>query len=242
MTSDTHVTAETLRTLHRIHRQLTDLKARLSRGPQVVRARRANVERLEAELARREAEVQSLASATNEKQGQLAAKEANMEKRRRQLREASDNREYQAIRDEIAASKAANEVLEVEILEAMETLDAMNARVDAARHNAAKAREDAEKVAQQVAESEPVIRADIERLGQELQQHEADLPGEFRDLYHRSVRQRGEDALATIQGEFCEGCHQHVPVNMINDLMLNRPVSCKSCGRLLYLPEDYSAR
>ena len=29
----------------------------------------------------------------------------------------------------------------------------------------------------------------------------------------------------------------HVPVNMINELLLSRPIVCKSCGRLLYLPE-----
>ena len=45
------VTAETLETLHRIHRQLGDLRDRLDRGPRQVRAREANVVKLEAELA-----------------------------------------------------------------------------------------------------------------------------------------------------------------------------------------------
>ena len=69
----------------------------------------------------------------------------------------------------------------------------------------------------------------------------ADL-GWYRDLYRRVTRQKGEDALAAVQGEFCGGCNQHVPVNLINELMLNRPAICKSCGRLLYLPENYSPK
>jgi predicted nucleic acid-binding Zn-ribbon protein len=242
MTSQTNVTAEALRTLHRIHRQLNDLKERLTRGPQIVRAHRANVERLEAELAKLKEDAKSLRMATDDRQGQLASKEAALEKRRAQLRQAADNREFQALKDEIAATEAANGVLEVEILEGMEQLDEMNVRIGEAAKSADDAREEADKVSQEIENEGPRIRGDIERLQAELSQSEADLPGDFRELYRRDVRQRGEDALASVRGEFCDGCNQQVPVNLINDMMLNRPVTCRSCGRLLYLPEDYSPR
>jgi predicted nucleic acid-binding Zn-ribbon protein len=47
--------------------------------------------------------------------------------------------------------------------------------------------------------------------------------------------------LCPIHGEFCGGCHQHVPLNMVAGVMLGKPVCCKSCGRLLYVQEDRSA-
>jgi uncharacterized protein len=56
-------------------------------------------------------------------------------------------------------------------------------------------------------------------------------------LYDRVVRQKGEDALAAIEDEYCGGCHQRVPLNMIAEVMLGHPTFCKTCGRLLYMPE-----
>jgi predicted nucleic acid-binding Zn-ribbon protein len=242
MKSETHVATATLRTLHRIHRQLDDLKDRLQRGPRIALAREANVQRMESELAKQQEELSSLRKATDNKQGQLASGEAMIEKRRLQLRQAGDNREYQALQDEIAAIAMANSVLEDEILEALDKLDQRNARIDQARAAVARARQEATKARQEITEQEPKIQRDLERLQADLKRCEAELPGDFRELYRRVVRQKGEDALASVTGEFCDGCNQHVPVNLINELMLNRPATCKACGRLLYLPEDYLPR
>ena len=88
-----------------------------------------------------------------------------------------------------------------------------------------------------MAEQEPVLTADIARLEAELRQSEATLPDDVRELYRRIVRQKGEDALAMVENQFCGGCNQQIPLNMLNQIMLGQPVFCKTCGRLLYLPE-----
>ncbi|NQT15288.1 MAG: hypothetical protein HQ582_21205 [Planctomycetes bacterium] len=242
MSSQTNVTTAALRTLHRIHRQLNDLKERLERGPRVALAHQANVQRVEAELAAMEKETLTLRVATEDKQAQLGTGEAKVEKRRMQLRTAGDNREFQALQDEIAAAEMANSVLTDEILEAMEKLDEMNDRVAQVGQTLADTRAEAEKVGREIEEQGPEIQGDIQRLEAELKQCETDLPGDFRELYRRLVRQKGEDALASVENEYCDGCNQHVPVNLINEIMLSRPATCLSCGRLLYLPEGYLPR
>jgi predicted nucleic acid-binding Zn-ribbon protein len=242
MSSQTHVVTSTLRTLHRIHQQLDDLRERLDRGPRLVRAQQTNIDRLTAQLTELEAQAKSLRMATDKKQLQLDAGEAQVKKRKLQLQQAADNREYQALKEQIAADEMANSVLADEILEAMEKIDQMAEKVAVAKSAVAKAQQDAEKLAKDFEEKEPLIRGDINRLQQEMKQAEADLPSEFRILYDRLVRARGEDALAVVSGDFCSGCNQQIPVNMINSLMLANPIQCKACGRMLYLPEDYSRR
>ena len=54
----------------------------------------------------------------------------------------------------------------------------------------------------------------------------------------RVVRQKGEDALAGVEGGFCSGCHTQVPLNVQAEIRLSHPSFCKTCGRLLYLPEE----
>ena len=44
---------ESLRTLHRIHRQLSDLRDRLARGPKQVAVIETNVKKAEEDVARR---------------------------------------------------------------------------------------------------------------------------------------------------------------------------------------------
>ncbi len=238
MSSETRTAAETLRTLHRIHEQLRDLHERATRGPRLAKAREANLARLQAQWTEIQNKAKDLRIKTDEKQLQLKSSEVAIERRRQQQREAKDNREYQALGDQIRADQMAMSVLEDEILENMEKLDQLAAQIKQAEQDLAKAQAEAAAADRQWQEEAPLIQADIQRLEAELERTEADLPEEFRDLYRRLVKAKGKDALAAIRNEFCEGCHQHVPLNLIAGVMLGKPICCKSCGRLLYLAED----
>lgn len=237
MSSEVHSTVESLRTLHRIHQQLEDLRERLERGPRMLKAHQANIERQEAQTQQLRDELKKLKAATDDKQMQLSSAEAGVEKRRGQMRQAKDNREYQALKEEIAATEMANSVMADEILEAMEKLDGLQkkaADADAATKNV---QAQAEKTHLEVEKQQPLIEGDIRRLEGELKQLEATLPEDFRAHYSRVVRTKGVEALAPVLGEFCGGCNHQVPVNLISLLMQGQPVLCKSCGRLLYMPE-----
>ena len=238
MSSQITVTTESLRKLHRVHQQLQDLKERLERGPRIAKAHEANLKRVEQRLAEFQAKAKSLRMSVDAKQEQLQRGEANVARRRQQLREAKDNREYQALLDEIAAHEMANSVLADEALEGMERLDEMNKKVAEAEAAVAKARSEAQRSAEEVEGQGPKIRADLQRLEAELRKTEQELPAEFQEVYQRLVRAKGSDALAPMLGEFCGGCNHHVPLNLYNSMALSKPVFCRSCGRLLYLPED----
>jgi predicted nucleic acid-binding Zn-ribbon protein len=64
------------------------------------------------------------------------------------------------------------------------------------------------------------------------------LPAEVQEHYKRVVRQKGEDALAAVEEQTCAGCYTGVPINVCNRILLGNPVFCKTCGRLLYIPEE----
>lgn len=239
MTSDTHGIAEALRTLHRIHQQLNDLKGRLARGPRLLQAHAVAVARLEAESGAAKSEHKALRISMDQKQLLLSSNEAAVKRRRLQLTQASDNREYQALKDQIAADEMANSVLADEILEGMEKLDELAEKADAAEKALVKGKADAEKAKEEIAQEEPLIRGDLKRLQEEMKHVEEGVPSDFREFYDRLVRNRGADALALVEGQFCSGCNRQIPLNRINALMLGRPITCQACGRLLYLPEGY---
>ena len=88
-----------------------------------------------------------------------------------------------------------------------------------------------------MAQQEPLLAADVARLEAELREAETALPDDVGELYRRGVRQKGEDALAAVENQCCSGCNQQVPLNLWTKIMIGRPAFCKTCGRLLYMPE-----
>jgi len=238
MPSHANVSVAVLRTLHRIHRQLTDLKARLDQGPKRIRAAAAAAARCDKDLHDAHAEVKRLRVHADQKQLQLKAGEDKVKDLTRKLMAAGSNREYQALKDQIAADEMANSVLADEILEGLEQIDHGQTAVKEAERNLAAAKHKAAEVQAEVQKAEPSIRGDLARLEGELTQHEATLPAEIGDFYRRVVRQKGEEALAAIENGVCSGCHQHVPVNICSQVILGTPTFCKTCGRLLYTAED----
>jgi predicted nucleic acid-binding Zn-ribbon protein len=78
----------------------------------------------------------------------------------------------------------------------------------------------------------------VARLTTELAKAEASLPADFKIDYDRIIKGRGEQGLAPLDGEYCGGCYTMVTTQMLNDIRLLKPVFCKSCGCILYQPEE----
>lgn len=233
------MTGGVLRELHRIHQQLSDLRERLDRGPQQVRARTANVTRLEEELAKVQTDSKAAHMVADKKQLLLRSGEVKIEDLQRKLNAANSNREYQALKDQIAADQMANSVLADEILEALEKVDECKEKISAAQQNLAKGKAELDKAQQQVRDQQDSLEADVSRLEGQLKIAEKALPSDFHDAYNRVVNSKGSDAMAAVDGETCSGCFHHITANMYNALRMDRVVFCH-CGRLLYLPEDRS--
>jgi len=228
---------ESLRTLHRIHRQLSDLRDRLARGPKQVQAMEANVKKADEEIATAKTTHKQARIASDEKQLQLKQREAKLNDLNAKLMAASSNKEYQLLRDQIAADKQANSVLADEILEALERIDQLAAAVKTAEQQLAKQKEELSRVKQRVDQQQQGLESELARVSDELGQAEGSIPADYKADYLRLAKSRGADCLAPVEGESCGGCFQTLTPQVQDLLRRDKPVFCKICGRLLYLPE-----
>ena len=232
------VPAVTLRTLHRIQRQLTDLRSRLDRGPRQVAVGEANVAKLEEALAAAKEDVKKCQLTTNQKELQLKEREGQIEDTRAKLNSASTNKEYQTLVERIAADEQANSVLSDEILEMFDRAEQLGIVVKEKEAELAKGKEDCQKLKQKVEGERQTLEADLTRLTAEGEELEGTLPAEMKQDYTLIVGTRGEDGLACVEEEFCGHCNQRINAQMFNLLLKEEMVLCKSCGAILYLPED----
>ena len=232
-----NVSAEVLRELHRIHRQLTDLKDRLQKGPAQVRIGHQAVEHTQKELAAAREAAKRTRMEADDKQLSLREREAKIADLQRKLNEAQSNAEFKALKDQMAADKAANAVLEDEILDRLEKLDEHQKHVHDAEAKLARVREELQKAEARVANEQTTLHDDLARIKDQLKHAEAALPPDFRAEYERIVKARGENSLAPVEGESCGGCNTMLTPQIMNQLYLSKPIFCKCCGCMLYLPE-----
>lgn len=236
------VDATILRELHRLHRQLADLRERLRRGPQQVKVVEAGVKKLDDEMAAAREAVKKSKINADQKNLQLKEREARLTKLRKKHAEADNARDYQALQEQIAADETANSVLTDEVLEALDRTEQLQAQIPVAEAALAKAREDAAKVIQRISDERQTLESEVARVTNLLHDAESKLPADFKPDYERAVKSRGEDALAPVDGTACGGCNQMLTPQTFPTLLSGRPAYCKSCGRILYMPEDRSVK
>ncbi len=236
------VTADMLRVLHRIHKQLADLRDRAERGPRQIKAREANLAKMQEELAKIQTEAKMSRVRSDQKQLLLKSGEEKIVNLQIKLNASQSNREYQALKDQIAADKMANSVLADEILEALDKIDEHKLVLSEAQSKINAASEELTKAEYLVREQNQSLENEIHRLDAELATAEKGLPDDFREVYNRMVRSRGADAMAEVENDVCTGCSTRLTPNMSAEIHMGRAVTCKSCGRLIYSPEDRSVR
>ncbi|TWT48737.1 zinc ribbon domain-containing protein [Botrimarina hoheduenensis] len=231
------VSAATLRALHRLHSQLSDLREQIDRAPRQLTARQAAVTALEADLAAATQAVTDARRAADNKQLDVKSHEAKLSNWRTQLNSASSNKEYDTLKEQIAAVQMAASVLEDETLDLLERIDGLIGEATRAKSHLEKGRNDFLAFQKQLEERVASARADATRLEADLVATEKDLSGDFVSDYRRLVQGKGAEALAPCEDGVCQGCGHSITANMHSELLMSKPTFCKSCGVLLYVPE-----
>lgn len=237
--------AELMGRIHRIHKQISDLRGRLERAPRLLQAQQANEAKIKERLEKVKEEYQTLLKLARDKEKHFTISEEAITKRKTQLQEAKNNKEFQALKLQINADEAANSLLADETLEAMEKAERFYPKVSEIEEELKKSHEIQEKTQKTIEKESPALQVEIERCQKLLEEAETEIPFKFREPYHRLVRGLGgEQAMAAISDQnFCGGCRQLVPINMVSQVVQGEtPLLCKSCGRLLYVPEGFTIK
>ncbi|MEO2000272.1 MAG: phospholipase [Pirellulales bacterium] len=232
--------ASIIRTLHRIQRQLTDLRSRLAAGPKQIATQLKRLEHAEREREQVAENLKKARKHADEKQLLLRSSEAKIQDFEAKRNTAKTNREYQLLGEQIDADKMAIKVLEDEILESLERVDEINGHQPVAAEKSKQVSEELEALKQQVKKETAQLEKEVARVMSQLEDAERDLADETKEIYQRVVKHKGEDGMAVSEGGCCGGCHQQLTGKMLSQLLVGNVAMCRSCGRLLYEPEANS--
>lgn len=226
--------ARGLKQIHELNIQLRTVQEKLDHGPKRIHAREQLVERKTQELEAAEKRLTDLKLAAKEKNSTLQAKEGKIADLQAKLNAATTNIEYDTLRRQIEADRAANEVLEMEILESLERVDQQQIAIQTVKKELERTKAELDKVRTEVAAEEPGLSVQANALSARLNEAERELPGEILERYRRLVKNHGADALAVLDNRSCAACFTKLAPQDVVNVNTGKFVFCRACGRLLY--------
>jgi predicted nucleic acid-binding Zn-ribbon protein len=232
-----NVSDSVVRTLHQLLLQIADIKSQIERGPRQIKAAQLQVDTSKDFLQKCRDSIKQKKMEADRKQLQLREREGKIHDWEGKMNSATNNREFQAIKEQIAADTQANNVLSDEILETLEEIDALQIASKDAEEKLKIVEADKVKVDSAVAERLATLHRELARVEGNLAAEETALPADFLVDYKRLVTNRAEDAMAALDDVSCGGCYTGLTPRILDKLRMGQPFLCSSCGRLLYRPE-----
>jgi predicted nucleic acid-binding Zn-ribbon protein len=229
--------AQTFREIHRLRRYARDLQEQLDRLPRQRKAHQAKLARQEQALKDEQEAIKRLKLAATEKEKTIRQKGELIARYEAQMNTVSTKREMDALRLEIAHNQGACSQLEEEVLAAILEGEERTAKLPEAERLLAQVREDVAKFEADATRREADLKAQLTEATGQLKGEEAKLPPDLMPMYQRTMASLGADGLAEVQDRNCTSCNTEITLQMKEDLQYGRFVLCRSCGRILYLPE-----
>ena len=238
-------TANDLRELHQLHQRAKAIRDRLTSGPKTLAARQAALGARQAALETSKKTLQDARVQLKKKEHTVQGVNGKIDDLKVKLNAVKKNEEYKAIQNEIALNKNTVEKLEGEMLEEMVKVDEQAAKVAADEAEAKKFAAEVEAIKAKVESEADGQKRQLGEIETAVVEAEAIIPEAERDRYRRTVKQHGADAMAPVEYDrkaqvaACTGCFVAVTTQALNELLNGTHLSfCKSCGRVLYMPEE----
>ncbi len=171
----------------------------------------------------------------------LKTNEEDINKLLIQLNQAKSNEEYSALNKRINEERRQDSGLEDEILELMTRNDELKARVEELQKSTAALEAELSQMEKKAGTDVAAYEKEIEEMQNRCKAIEAEVDSELIDKYHRVLERNLGDAMAVADGValVCRGCNMSIPRQRINEILKDDAIIfCKSCNRILYIPED----
>lgn len=231
------VTDAIVRRLHEVLLQVADIRGQIERAPKQIKAAQNRAQQARDAVTACKETIKKNRMDADRKQLQQRQYEAKLFEWQGKLNGTSNNREYQAVKDQLAADTQANSVLSDEIFEILENLDNLQSQLVGLEGELKTVEDDTARAQVKIQDRIVVLRGELGRVEGELKQAEGQLPADFAAIYHPLVKTTAEDAFAPLDDRSCGGCNTSLPPRIVDQLRQGHPIPCSSCGRWLYRPE-----
>ncbi len=237
MTTTIHEQTKILVELQKIDAGTFQLKKELALHPEKQKELEVAFEKKKAAAKAAEDALKAAQLSQKQKEGDLAQREEKILKLQAQLYQLKSNKEYSAMEMEIKGLKADKSLIEEDILNLLDKVDASKGAL--AKEKEALAGEE---------KKHQAALAELKKQADELQQgvtagedkrktYTPNIEPRLLSQYERIAKSREGVALVPIVNNACGGCHMGFPPQVVNEAQQHEKwIICESCARLVYWP------
>jgi len=231
---------EALQSLQKIDQELFALAKRRSDRPGRVREAEEIWQRAKAKVDALKVKIKDLQRSADSKELDLRDREGKIAKLEVQLNTAKSQKDFDAIKHQMASFRTDNSVLEDEILKIMSDVDGAKAEVSPLDAETARRKAQFDEVSRQVAAEVAEVEKQIAALGAQRKDKAAGVPPDALERYGKIVSSRGGVGLAEVfdpRGDAtCGGCNISLTLQQVSNVVHGKDlIQCKACGRILYI-------
>jgi predicted nucleic acid-binding Zn-ribbon protein len=236
---------QTLFELQDIELQIVEIQAQLRRKEARLRTAEHKQKDSQNELARRRDEIKHTQARFDAMDLEVKSRSANIDKLREHLNTVKTNKDYHVILSQLNTEKADLTRVEKQAMEVMEEVDRLRAAATeyqaADQDRAARAQE----ARDELALTTEATRARLEGLQARRAQLAENLDQRVMALFQRLSERYDGETMARVERRnprsddfICGGCHMQLGTDVANAVRIrDDAVTCKSCGRILYVQE-----
>lgn len=223
-----------VRGLHQKLLHIAELENSIARCPRMIQNAELMVDTANRELVTCKETIMTRRKVADEKQLHQREREDKIRNLEGKMNASKNNREFQTLKEQIAADTQASSVLSDEIFEVLEEIDALQASVNPLSDKIKLAEAELVKTHSTIEKRSSELGAELIKAKASLEAMEQELAPEMLVDYKRLVATRGSDGLSELDGQSCGGCYFKVTPRVLDRLRMGQPCLCSSCGRLLY--------
>lgn len=231
---------EKLWELQQVVTQLGDCERQLATKPESFAAVDAEYEAANQETQKLQESLEAIATERRRVDGELSDQQEMLKKYQGQLMLVKNQQQYAAAWKEIDASRKHVKELEDSVLKSMTESEETQGRLDErlGSFEELKVRYGAEHETWQLSLGD--LRREAETLRARQETIESSLPPRVKNEFWRIARQRGNVAVARVEGDTCTACRTHVRPALSQRLRRGELVNCEGCSRVLHMERPTS--
>jgi len=231
--------------LQGIENRLRAVKTKLARCRRNVIIQENQVRSLQNSLEAKKEEIQLTRLQSDRLELELATKDATIAKLRTSLNAAKTNKEYAALLTQLNTTKADNSKLETQILELMKDIETDESECRDIEEQITLQKQKLETTRRDSEQLTTKYQAQIDQVQAEWDARAKTIPSESLEFFKRVAEIYDGEALATIEqhGEkgvshTCGGCFMSITAECVNLLMTRDDIiRCSNCTRILVLKD-----
>ena len=224
--------------LQELDSEIFDLTAKKETFPVRIKEMDDSLEAKKGGMEAADTEFKRLQVLKGEKETDMQAKEEKIAKHDSELYQIKNNKEYQALQQEINSIKADVSLLEEELINLFDEIEKARVKCEAEKKIFEKETQDVEKEKQAIKTEETELTARLGDITSKRSEFAEGVAHDVLDKYQKILAKRGRIAITPVKDEFCGACNMHLRPQIINDAKIQKNlVLCENCVRILYVED-----